>query len=413
VITAILTSDNHLGANYARFRPDRLELRRKRLRQAFERVVDAAIARKVDLFLHAGDLFDRPDPRNDERHFVAQQLRRLRDAGIPVYAIAGNHDTPRSYGYGGGITPQQEADALGGLHLFRNSDELAYQEQNIRGQRVRIWGMSSDFNRLPESCPLEGLTLERENWDVAQILLLHYGVEGWMQAFDDESREPILSLHNLERMAVDVIGVGHLHVRKQRRMENGALVINSGSTERMDFGEEGLECGYAVITLDGKSASTETVRVPTQPMRTLKYEIGTDPQRALTTEQESEAAQTLLDSCVAELDRVAHPDQLLRMRFSGQMPRNLYHAFPWEALQKRGSAANFHFQLENNVTVFDPDSDLPLGYGVSFDVAEELQNMMQAFCAQYEGNEQEQALYQQAHAEICVALDRLTGGNRS
>src|SRR2546429_3848544 len=102
MITAIVTSDNHLGAYYARMRPDLLERRRRRLQMGFERAVDAAISRKVDLFLHAGDLFDRPDPRNADRRFAAQQLRRLRDAGIPVFAVAGNHDCPRSYGYDGG-----------------------------------------------------------------------------------------------------------------------------------------------------------------------------------------------------------------------------------------------------------------------------------------------------------------------
>lgn len=78
--TAVLTSDNHLGAYYAHFRPDPLELRRRALQRGFQQVVDAAIERRVDLFLHAGDLFDRPDPRNAERHFVARQVRRLQEA---------------------------------------------------------------------------------------------------------------------------------------------------------------------------------------------------------------------------------------------------------------------------------------------------------------------------------------------
>lgn len=78
--TAVLTSDNHLGAYYAHFRPDPRELRRRALQSGFQQVVDAAIERRVDLFLHAGDLFDRPDPRNAERHFVARQVRRLQEA---------------------------------------------------------------------------------------------------------------------------------------------------------------------------------------------------------------------------------------------------------------------------------------------------------------------------------------------
>src|SRR5688572_22818664 len=147
MITAAVTSDNHLGVYYARLRPDQLEERRRALQQAFERVVDAAIEMKADLFLHAGDLFDRPDPRNAERLFVARQIHRLQEANIPVYAITGNHDSPRSYGYDGGIAPQEEMAALGAVRLFRNTDDLQWETLSIKGHQVCIWGMSSDFNR--------------------------------------------------------------------------------------------------------------------------------------------------------------------------------------------------------------------------------------------------------------------------
>src|SRR6266545_901694 len=124
MITAILTSDNHLGAYYARFRPDRLEQRRRALQRGFEQVVDAAVERRADLFLHAGDLFDRPDPRNAERCFVARQVRKLQEAEIPVFVIAGNHDSPRSYGYDGGTLPQAEMEALGAICLFGDRSRL-------------------------------------------------------------------------------------------------------------------------------------------------------------------------------------------------------------------------------------------------------------------------------------------------
>src|SRR5690349_15524190 len=139
MITAVLTSDNHLGAYYARFRPDRLEVRRQMLQRGFEQVVDAAIGRRADLFLHAGDLFDRPDPRNAERYFVARQIRRLQEAAIPVFAIAGNHDSPRSYGYDGGTLPQAEMEALGGICLFGDRSKLQRQELVVREQRICVW----------------------------------------------------------------------------------------------------------------------------------------------------------------------------------------------------------------------------------------------------------------------------------
>ncbi len=413
MITAILTSDNHLGANYAKFRPDRLELRRKRLRQAFEQVVDAAIERKADLFLHAGDLFDRPDPRNDERRFVASQLRRLREASIPVFAIAGNHDSPRSYGYGGGVVPQEEADVLGGLRLFRDTAILQSEEVISRGQRVCIWGMSTDFNRPADVCPLEGMTLERADPAALQIVLLHYGVQGWMQTFGDENNEPLLFRCNLERLPVDAICVGHLHRRMQTTLENGALLINPGSTEHMDFGEESLECGFSLLRIERNRTEVEHIRIPTQRMQTLEFTLPSDLRDVLKVEQESEVAAQLMALYQAEISAASHTDQLLRVRFSGQIPRNLFHALDLMELQRLGSAANFHCQVETDrITVFDPDSDLPLGYGVSFDVAEELQNIANGQRGQYNGNPLQQELYDLATNQIMSAFDRLTKGAR-
>src|SRR4051794_14712026 len=234
MITAVLTSDNHLGAYYARFRPDRLEGRRRALQRGFKRVVDAALGvfsdpdlevsdpafkdrvaqvlnGRVDLFLHAGALFDRPDPRNAERLFVARQVRRLQEAGIPVFAIAGNHDSPRSLGYDGGTLPQEEMDALGAIRLFGGRERLEADSLQVNGHRVCVWGMSSDFNRPNDVCPLEECGSGHARGGDLDLVLLHYGVEGWART---DVLEPCLSRQNLERLEADAVCVGHLHARK-------------------------------------------------------------------------------------------------------------------------------------------------------------------------------------------------------
>ena len=78
MIRVVLTADNQLGRYYAKMSPSVLAERRKRLRQAFEQIVQFACAQQAHLFLLAGDLFDSPNPRNIERTYVADALRRLR-----------------------------------------------------------------------------------------------------------------------------------------------------------------------------------------------------------------------------------------------------------------------------------------------------------------------------------------------
>lgn len=418
MITAVLTSDNHLGANYARFRPERLEGRRKRLREAFASVVGEAIARKVNLFLHAGDLFDRPEPRNDERRFVASQLRRLQEAQIPVIAIAGNHDCPRSYGYGGGVVPQEEADILGAITLIRANDALHSVDLNIQGQRIRVWGMSTDFNRPTDVCPLEGLELKREDPDILQLVLLHYGVEGWIMPTESE---PVLSRANLDRLEADAICVGHLHQRFQTKTINGALLVNPGSTERIDFGEEGHRCSFTLLRCGAGNTIAEEIPLTMQPMRTLEINLelpvteqGMEQVESATTVEGSHAkAQGLMAEYRDKLRAASHSDQLLRVRLVGRMPRNVFHQMDFPELQKVGIQSNFHCQFDTEkMVIYDPDSELPLGYGVSFDVAQELANIANGLIGNHQDNPNETALYRLAYEKVRERYDLVTKGAR-
>ena len=82
------TSDWHVG------RTIRGQTRIPEFEDALREVVGVAVQEGADLLLHAGDLYDHraPSPESDELVFEA--LVRLHEAGIPVVAIPGNHDSP-------------------------------------------------------------------------------------------------------------------------------------------------------------------------------------------------------------------------------------------------------------------------------------------------------------------------------
>lgn len=68
------------------------ELLRGATRRAFENLVALAIAEKVAFLLIAGDLYDGDWRDYSTGLFFRGQMSRLRDAGIPVHLISGNHD---------------------------------------------------------------------------------------------------------------------------------------------------------------------------------------------------------------------------------------------------------------------------------------------------------------------------------
>jgi DNA repair exonuclease SbcCD nuclease subunit len=65
---------------------------RRACRDAFEKLVDTAIERKVAFVLLAGDLYDRDAPNMQVVVFLRNQLARLQKNGIRVVIIKGNHD---------------------------------------------------------------------------------------------------------------------------------------------------------------------------------------------------------------------------------------------------------------------------------------------------------------------------------
>jgi DNA repair protein SbcD/Mre11 len=61
-------------------------------RRAFENLIETALLESVDFCLIAGDLYDGDWLDYNTGRFFVRQMSRLREADIPVYIVAGNHD---------------------------------------------------------------------------------------------------------------------------------------------------------------------------------------------------------------------------------------------------------------------------------------------------------------------------------
>ena len=61
-------------------------------RRSFENLVTLAIEEKVDFVIIAGDLYDGEWKDYNTALFFVREVAKLRDAGIRVFAVTGNHD---------------------------------------------------------------------------------------------------------------------------------------------------------------------------------------------------------------------------------------------------------------------------------------------------------------------------------
>jgi hypothetical protein len=219
---------------------------------------------------------------------------------------------------------------------------------------------------------------------------LHYGVEGWAQPF---AREPMLSLLNLEKLRADAICVGHLHTPNERRLPGGGVLLNPGSTEHIHFGEEKLRCGFWKLEFENGETTTEYVQLESQPMQTLEIELSGNEENT---------------DLLTTIEAASNESQLLRVRLKGRVLRTRWHELDLEKLQLFGAERNFHFQFDSdNLVAFDELDELPVGYGVSFDVREELKRTAHAAEESFEEGAERQ-LTRRAAQEIDAVFHLLT-----
>ena len=89
------TADIHLDSplrTLALREPELAELIGGATRKAFASIIDLCLAEQVDALMIAGDLYDGEQTSMKTARFLADQLRRLHEAGIAAFIIRGNHD---------------------------------------------------------------------------------------------------------------------------------------------------------------------------------------------------------------------------------------------------------------------------------------------------------------------------------
>ncbi len=248
------TADNHLG--YEQYG---VKERFNDFTRAFWGIVDDAIARKADLFVIAGDLFNKRAIDARTLMHAQQGLERLRDAGIPAVAIEGNHD--RSY-YRDGVSwleflCWQKLLILLNPYFHEGVPQLtAWDQDEMRGAyvdlkdgRLRVYGLpwyGASTARVLKSLA-EQLAASHAAEDAAgveyRLLLLHTGVEGIVPTLHGlPARADFEPLRGL----VDYVALGHVH--KPYELDN--WLYNPGSTETWGAEESAWDRGYYAVRID-------------------------------------------------------------------------------------------------------------------------------------------------------------------
>ncbi len=370
MIKLVVTADNHLGRYYGKMNLRQLAERRARLRQAFASAVDFALTSRAHLFLQCGDLFDRESPPPAELTFVAQQFQKLRDAGIRIYAISGNHDMPTA---SGGATPVRIYDALRAVRVFSKRTELEFDLVQVEGARVAIGGIAPDPRLDARADPLADVSYTLPPADVT-LVLLHCGFESCVPP---DFGEAILTKSRVAQMpGIDYFFLGDIH-RTHKTVVDTATVIIPGATERMTFGEMGETPGFYYAELDGKRAiKLQHKAIEPQPMRR---------ETIRTTDLPSDAP---TDYVFERLQEWRDAEQMMQLRIEGPLAREVYHRLRFFDIWRLGNELYFYFDLDRVQVKLASDNfdDTRIG-GEIVSARREIERVADEIAAQREGDD--------------------------
>jgi DNA repair exonuclease SbcCD nuclease subunit len=251
-------ADTHLGYR-ALSKLDPVSERNQRavdVELAFEHAIDAILAQKPDLVLHAGDVFHHTRPTWHAMRVFVRQMRRLEQAGIPVVVIAGNHDTPRLRTSGTAFSVLELA--LPETHFLTGYEE---EERRFDHLGTVVFGVPHGAMSLTTYDPVAYVKP-----GVRNILMTHGMIPGMSDVAQYEPGTEIVD-ETLLDTAFDYIALGHYHICYPPR----ANAWYAGSTERFGWGDEDAKPGFLMLTFAESESKPEVEHIPiqTRTMRTL------------------------------------------------------------------------------------------------------------------------------------------------
>jgi len=228
----IHTADIHLDSplvGLAAYKDAPVDLLRTVTRDAFSRLVDAAIEESVDFMVIAGDLYDGTWKDYNTGHFFCREMGRLNKVGIPVYLLFGNHDA--------------ESEMTKKLTLPTNVHTFEARKANtftIDALKVALHGRSYKEAATFENL-VSGYPAPVAGW--INIGVLHTALGG----YTEHANYAPCSLAELTAKGYDYWALGHVH--EHAILQKSPWVVFPGNLQGRHIRETGAR-GAVLVSAD-------------------------------------------------------------------------------------------------------------------------------------------------------------------
>jgi exonuclease SbcD len=217
-------------------------------RRAFENLVQTAVDEKVAFVLIAGDLYDGDWKDYNTGLYFVSQMGKLREAGIPVFVVAGNHDAAS--------TISKSLRLPENVRLFPADQPVSFrmedQDVALHGQSFGSPAVTTDLSRSYPAAVA----------GCFNIGLLHTCVNG------REGHAPYApcTLDGLRDKGYDYWALGHVHQREV--LLDDPWVVFAGNTQGRHARETGPK-GCVLVSV----GNSERASLDFRPLDVVRWEI--------------------------------------------------------------------------------------------------------------------------------------------
>ncbi|MBT6690205.1 exonuclease SbcCD subunit D [archaeon] len=263
--------------------------------QSFQKAIQIIIDQNLNFVLISGDLFDSAYPPIEILKESFAEFKKLHDAKIPVYLIAGSHDFSAS--------GKTFLDVLEKAGFCKNVENSEIQEDGkiklkpTLHESIAIYG----YPGKKSSMEVEDLNkIYLESMHPFTILMLHTTIK------DVVGTIPIESVEKQSLPLANYYAMGHIHKRFETQVANSKYVY-PGPTYPNNFQElSDLQHGsFQIIETDGANIQTQNVQIPLKEVTTITIEI-TD---GLTATQQ----------IISHLDKLNLRDKIVLLKLKGTL----------------------------------------------------------------------------------------------
>lgn len=304
-------ADSHLGGWKAQ------ELQELNF-ESFRKTVDICLKSNLDFILFAGDIFDSAYPPIEILKEAFAQFKRIKEANLPCFIIAGSHDYS--------VSGKTFLDVLEKAGFCKNVFCGKDDEKNIIldpciYQNIAIYGYPGRKSGL-EVPDIRRIKLQ-DAPGMFKILMLHTTID------KVAGNLPIDSVESKTLPKADYYALGHIHIRFKEES-----FVYPGPVFPNNFKElEDLKCGSFVIVDTNAKNQIEHIKIPIKEVELFEFDF--------------DDALIATDEIIRELSKRDLKDKVVLLRVSGEINRGKNSDIKFSRIEQFASERGAYVILRN------------------------------------------------------------------